>query len=92
MAFLNVDIVATDRKIWSGVASAVTAPAAEGEVGIRAGHAPLLAVLRPGRVVVTPTEGALVSGTVTGGFLSVDSDQVTIVADEVEVSRGDAGR
>lgn len=92
MAHLNVDIVATDRKIWSGVARAVTAPAADGEIGIRAGHAPLLAVLRPGRVVLTPVDGEPLSGTVTGGFLSVDSDQVMIVADEVEVTRGDVVR
>ncbi|SDS30820.1 F0F1 ATP synthase subunit epsilon [Paraoerskovia marina] len=92
MAHLNVDIVATDRKIWSGVARGVTAPASEGEVGIRVGHAPLLASLRAGRVVITPVEGAPVSGTVTGGFLSVDADQVTIVADQVEVHRGEKVR
>ena len=50
VAHLDVDLVAADRTIWSGEASMVIAPSAEGEVGILPGHTPLLAVLRPGEV------------------------------------------
>ena len=83
MAHLVVELVAADRKIWAGDASMVSAPAADGEVGILPGHAPLLAVLRAGQVRVSPLSGAMVRGEVTGGFLSVDGNRVTIVADAV---------
>ena len=83
MAQLNVDLVAADRKIWSGRAQRVTAPAAYGEIGILADHSPLLSVLREGSVRIV-AEGETLDVRVSGGFLSVDSNQVTIVADSVE--------
>ncbi len=83
MAELEVELVATDRRVWSGRANIVSAPASEGDIGILIGHSPLLSLLRAGVVRVTQTSGALVEYGVTGGFISVDSDQVTIVADAV---------
>ncbi|PFG37689.1 ATP synthase F1 subcomplex epsilon subunit [Flavimobilis soli] len=84
MAELTVDIVAADRHVWSGEARSVVAPAHDGEVGILAGHTPLLALLKDGTVRVTPANGATVSIAVAGGFVSVDSDRVTVVADSAE--------
>lgn len=84
MAELNVDLVATDRKVWSGTAKTVTAPSVEGEVGILADHQPLLAVLRPGMVTVRTDDGVAVEARVDGGFVSVDENLVTIVVDEIE--------
>ncbi|GIG30238.1 F0F1 ATP synthase subunit epsilon [Cellulomonas marina] len=82
MAELEVDIVAADGKVWSGSARQVSAPAADGEIGILAGHTPVLSVLRPGEVRVIPGGGGSPQRwTVEGGFLSVDSDQVTVVVD-----------
>jgi F-type H+-transporting ATPase subunit epsilon len=92
VAHLEVDLVAADRKIWSGGATMVSAPAADGEVGIMPGHAPLLAILRAGEIRVTPFEGEPFSGTVTGGFLSVDANRVTIVADSVTMNPGSPTR
>ncbi|QGQ19998.1 F0F1 ATP synthase subunit epsilon [Cellulomonas sp. JZ18] len=84
MAQLEVDLVAADGKIWSGAARQVSAPAADGDIGILAGHTPILSVLRPGPVRVTPADGgAPLQWYVDGGFLSVDSDQVTVVVDAV---------
>ncbi|WP_435736619.1 F0F1 ATP synthase subunit epsilon [Cellulosimicrobium sp. PMB13] len=85
MAELNVDLVSADRKIWSGTAQQVSAPAADGEIGILADHSPLLSVLREGQVRIKGGQGsAPVEVHVTGGFISVDSNHVTIVADSVE--------
>ena len=81
MAQLDVDVVAADRTIWSGEARMVSAPSAEGDVGILPGHTPLLAVLRPGVVRITPVSGEVVRATVEAGFLSVDADRVTVVTD-----------
>ncbi len=87
MAPLDVDLVAPDRTVWKGEARMVTAPAAEGQLGILQGHSPVLAILRAGSVTIRPTTGEAFEAHVTGGFLSVDSDVVTIVADSVEVGR-----
>jgi len=85
VAPLDVDLVAPDRTVWKGEARMVTAPAAEGQLGILQGHSPVLAILRPGSVTIRPTVGEAFEAQVTGGFLSVDSDVVRIVADSVEV-------
>ena len=87
MAHLDVDVVAADRTIWSGEASMVSAPSAEGEVGILPGHTPLLAVLRRGEVRVTPVSGEILRTAVEAGFLSVDADRVTVVTDTAFESR-----
>ncbi len=90
MAQLQVDLVAADGRLWAGEARMVTAPAAEGELGILPGHTPVLAVLRPGELRVTASGGEVVRWTVDGGFLSVDEDQVTVVVDAAEVSAAQA--
>lgn len=81
MATLEVELVAADRRVWSGQASMVSAPAADGEIGILPGHAPVLAVLRAGTVRIRAVDGSVQQVAVDAGFLSVDSDQVTLVVD-----------
>ncbi len=83
MAELSVDIVATDRKFWSGTARSVSAPSVDGQIGILSGHTPLLAVLRAGTVRVTATGAAPFEVHVSGGYVSVDDNLVTVVADEI---------
>lgn len=78
---LNVEVVATDRTVWSGEAKVISAPAADGSIGILPGHQPVLAVLRPGKVDITPVAGDKLELEVSGGFVSVDHDTVTIVID-----------
>lgn len=80
---LNVELVAADRKVWSGEATMVRARSTEGEIGILPGHTPLLGVLIEGDVVIHSTEGGQ-TATIDGGFLSVDHDNVTIVAETVQ--------
>ena len=52
MAQLEVDLVDAEGKVWSGQAHQVTAPAADGEIGILPGHTPVLSLLRAGEVRV----------------------------------------
>lgn len=94
MAHLEVDVVAADRRVWRGDARMVSAPAADGDVGILPGHTPLLAVLRAGDVRIQPTDGSSLDIRVDEGFLSVDDDRVTVVVHAATESdgRGRAGR
>jgi F-type H+-transporting ATPase subunit epsilon len=91
MAGLNVDLVSTDRKVWSGIAHAVSAPSVDGQIGILSGHTPILAVLRPGTVRVTTDDAEPFEVHVTGGFVSVDDNLVTVVADEITPVTGTEG-
>ena len=84
MADIEVEIVGAEGKLWSGTARQVSAKAGEGEIGILAGHEPVLSVLKPGEVRVFPVGGGQPERwQVEGGFLSFDSNHLTIVADNV---------
>lgn len=85
MSALQVELVAADRKVWSGEARSVLARSTEGDLGILPGHAPLLGVLVAGDVSIDTSSGRE-SVRIDSGFLSVDHDRVTIVAEQVEGS------
>ena len=86
MSSLKVEMVSADRKVWEGEAKFVRARSISGELGILPGHAPLLGVLVEGEVAIESLEGGRSTVMVDGGFLSVDSDVVTIVAEHVDAS------
>lgn len=75
---LRVDIVAPDQIMWSGAADAVSAPAAEGDMGLLPGHESVLAILRPGTVRVRTGDG-VATFDISTGFLSFDDNAVTVV-------------
>ena len=95
---LNVDIVTAERLVLSeaGV-DEVVVPGIEGELAVLPMHAPLLTMIKPGVMVIKrgsdETEMAI-----TGGFLEVREDKVTILADaaeraeEIDVSRAEEAR
>jgi F-type H+-transporting ATPase subunit epsilon len=85
MATLEVQLVAADRLVYEGEASLVRARTLSGELGIMPGHQPLLGVLVEGEVKINTAEGVK-TATIDSGFLSVDHDRVTIVAEEVDAS------
>ncbi|MFT4263019.1 MAG: F0F1 ATP synthase subunit epsilon [Nocardioides sp.] len=80
---ITVELVAADRVVWSGEASAVSARTVEGDLGILPGHAPLLSLLAPSAVEIKPASGAAVSAEVDGGFISVADDHVSILAEHI---------
>jgi F-type H+-transporting ATPase subunit epsilon len=77
---LEVHLVTPEREVWSGAADMVIARGVDGEVGILAGHAPLLIRLAISRLSIR-TEGREVVAVVDGGFLHVTSDQTTTRVD-----------
>ncbi|SDS18160.1 F0F1 ATP synthase subunit epsilon [Corynebacterium timonense] len=82
MADITVQLVSVDRMLWSGQASILTAQTTEGEIGILPGHEPLLGQLKEnGVVTIRPVDGDRVVAAVQGGFLSVQGDKVTVLAD-----------
>lgn len=84
MSALQVELVAADRKVWTGEASMVSARSIDGDLGILPGHSPLLGVLVQGEVRIKTAGGATETVTIDNGFISVDEDKVVLVADRVD--------
>lgn len=79
---LKVSVVSANSEVWAGEAKQLTARTVEGEIGILAGHEPLLAILATGEVRVTAVDGSRITAQADDGFLSVENDVVTVVARE----------
>jgi F-type H+-transporting ATPase subunit epsilon len=83
MAKLHVDIVTVEGRRFEGEADFVLAPGIEGELGILPRHIPLLTPLAAGAIKVR-NDGDEQFFFVSGGFLEVRPDQVTVLADAAE--------
>ena len=81
MAGLHFELVSPARLLFSGDVTSVTLPGTEGDMGIFAGHAPVLSTLRPGVVVVTKEGGATDRIFVRGGFAEVNPQGLTLLAE-----------
>ncbi len=82
---LNLEIVTPEKKVIDEEVDSVQIPTAKGEVGMLGNHAPLITTLKPGILSYTKgdsTEELVVSG----GFVEVSSDKVSILADVAETS------
>lgn len=86
MAEMAVELVAVERKVWSGTATSVFARTTEGELGVLPGHVPLLGELVDGVVTIETTDGETVTAAVHGGFLSVTGDRVSVLAETAELA------
>lgn len=86
MAELEVALVAMDRPVWHGRARMVVATTPEGEIGILAGHEPVLALLTDGAVRIQALDGEWIGAAVHEGFFSVAYNKVSILAESAELS------
>ena len=85
MAEMTVELVAVERRLWSGQATLVSAQTTEGEVGILPGHEPLLGQLvEGGTVTIVDTEGERIVAAVHSGFFSVTGTSVRVLAESAE--------
>ena len=81
MATFNLTIVSAERKIFEGEVKQIQATGVEGELGILPGHTPLLTAIKPGIVKFTLQDGNEEVIYVSGGFLEVQPNVVTVLAD-----------
>jgi len=78
---VHCDVVSAEEKIYSGLVEIVTATGTEGEMGIQLGHAPLLTALKPGSVRIVKQDGKEEILYVSGGYLEVQPNLITLMAD-----------
>ena len=96
MADIATELVAVERKLWKGRAESVTAETTEGEIGVLPGHQPFLGQLvENGTVTIRTEDGKVLVAAVQGGFISVSTRKITVLADtaawadEVDVSEAE---
>lgn len=94
---IKVEVVTAERMVFSGEADIVIAPGVEGELGILPHHTPLMTTLQPGELVMRKA-GQETALAITGGFLEVRPDRVTVLADaaeraeEIDIARAEAAK
>jgi F-type H+-transporting ATPase subunit epsilon len=94
---LHVEVVTAERELYNGEADVISAPGSEGRLGILPRHAALLTTLIPGELSIK-LGGAEEPLFVSGGFLEVSDNSVTVLADtaehaeEIDQARAEAAR
>jgi F-type H+-transporting ATPase subunit epsilon len=80
MAEFRFDLVSPESLVFSGEVEQVDVPGSEGDFGVLAHHAPLIAMLRPGILTIRmPGEAKRI--VVVGGFAEVNEEGLTVLAD-----------
>jgi F-type H+-transporting ATPase subunit epsilon len=80
---IKLDIVTAEQLVYSDDVDIVVAPGIDGELAVLPRHAPLMTMLQPGELRVRKG-GEEVLMAITGGFLEVRPDRVTVLADAAE--------
>ncbi len=95
MSTFQLDIVSAERHVSSDQVEVLVVPGVEGEMAILPSHSPLLTVLKPGEIrIVKDGEDSFIA--VSGGFMEVMPEKVTILADtaerldEIDIERAEA--
>ncbi len=82
---INLQIVTPERKVVDEEVDSVNVPTGNGEIGILGKHAPLISTLKPG-ILKYSKGGNSEELVVSGGFVEVSDDRVSILADIAESS------
>ena len=80
MATFHFDLVSPEKLAFSGEVDQVDVPGVEGDFGVLAGHAPVVAAIRPGILTVI-TGGSKQKIIVLGGLAEVSDKGLTVLAD-----------
>jgi len=80
---LQLEVVTPERRLLSEQVNSVTVPGRGGELGILPGHAPLISDLQTG-VLAYDEEGTTFQLHVSGGFVEVNDDRVSVLAEVAE--------
>ncbi|MFS0555744.1 F0F1 ATP synthase subunit epsilon [Brevibacillus sp. 179-C9.3 HS] len=85
MSKMTVEVVTPERVVYSGQAEMVIARGLQGEIGIMPNHVPLVTPLKTAPVRIKTEGDKEVKMAVSGGFMEVRGDKVTILAETAEM-------
>jgi F-type H+-transporting ATPase subunit epsilon len=81
----HVEVMTPERRLYNAEAVSVILPGALGSFGVLRGHIPLISLLGPGRIKITPAHDlSPLFIAISGGFVEVGRENVWILADGVE--------
>jgi F-type H+-transporting ATPase subunit epsilon len=80
MSTFHFDLVSPEKIAYSGEVEQVDVPGAEGDFGVLAGHAPVVATIRPG-ILTVMAGGTQQKIIVLGGLAEVSAKGLTVLAD-----------
>jgi F-type H+-transporting ATPase subunit epsilon len=80
----HLTLVTAEKTIYEGDIDMLVAPAVDGEIGIMTNHHPLVTKLGPGALRITKPDGSQENLFMSGGYLEVNNNKATILADLVE--------
>lgn len=97
MSRITLEIVTAERVVYSDEVDVLVAPGIEGQLGVLPEHAPLMTMLQPGELMVRK-DSEEQSIFVSGGFLELQGNKATILADtaeraeEIDIARAEEAR
>jgi F-type H+-transporting ATPase subunit epsilon len=83
---MMLEIITAERQVYSDEVDMVIAPGIDGQLGILPRHAPLMTILKPGELTVRKEGEEDLYVAVSGGFMEVLGNRVSILADACERS------
>lgn len=78
---MQFDLVSPERNLMSVPVREVRLPGSEGDLTAMPGHAPAIVNLRPGVVTVVAADGTETEFAITGGFVEINNEGVTLLAE-----------
>jgi F-type H+-transporting ATPase subunit epsilon len=81
MASFQFELVSAEKLLFANAVTQVDVPGSEGDFGVLAGHAPLVATLRPGILVIHGEGGRQLRMVINGGFAEASAAGLTVLAD-----------
>jgi F-type H+-transporting ATPase subunit epsilon len=86
---MSVELVEPEGELWAGQAEMVIARTLDGEIGLLTNHAPIIGILTEGSTVqIRPQSGGPdVFAAVSGGFLSMSDNRVSILARSAQLGK-----
>lgn len=87
MTVLKCRVVSAHQELYAGEVKMVIASGQEGDLGILAGHIPIITLLKPGVLRLQLLDGSEEVLYVSGGVLEVQPKQVLVLADAAERAR-----
>ncbi len=86
MADIHFELVTPERAVLSTDAHMVVVPGSEGDMGILAGHAPVMTTIRDGEIRIYSNPTTVVQRiTVAGGFAEVNEAGLTVLAEQATI-------
>lgn len=83
---MTLEIITAERQVYSDEVDMVIVPGFDGQLGILPRHAPLMTMLKPGELMVRKTGAEDMYVAVSGGFMEVLGNRVSVLADTCERS------